>query len=638
MKKSVFFSGILLCASLAVQGQWTSQPSNITANHFVQFLDAADSNVVWGLVADPANQSAPVQEFTKTVDGGALWIGNPITNAAGLSPSGIFALNADTAWVAMFNGTASGGRILRTNDGGINWTWQTTATFTPPAGFPNMVHFFNANEGLCMGDPNGGYFEIYTTSDGGANWVRVTQPNIPANLTSEYGITSVYTTYGDSTLWFGTSLGRIYKTTDRGMTWSVASTPYAGSYIGDIAFRDDMNGIASNGSATATPDLIRTTDGGVTWTTVATNTAGIGNKNLTAVPGTPSTYFLSSPYVGGGSAFSTDDGNSWVPVDNLVHSDIEFVSPTTGYTGSNELNAPMFKWSGAIQSNCIAITGPLEFSTPDSICTVDSIIYSVHIDRTTDVTMRMGFNADFFDETYTLIGSQSVPDLNAAGFPNQFVPDAGQTDIGTYYFTVFFTLAPTSEIVHFGVQVFPAQCTDDTSNMIINSVFQNITTCAQTLPGTGTLTLDLSNCPQTGLVNYVTSYSYNGLPPIPGNVFTCPGSGTYSVTFNVDNGVCVKSVTDTITCFVGLTELSSGNFSLYPNPSSSYITISNNDGNHIAEVQLIDLAGRVISTRQQQLDGGSSFTISTQELSSGTYLLRTRDEKGYWITHRFVRN
>jgi photosystem II stability/assembly factor-like uncharacterized protein len=467
MKKCLFsFLAIFLLLSSVSHAQWTAQPSNISAGLFIQFLDAVDTNVVWGLAADPASQLTPVQEFTKTVDGGALWIANPINNATGLSPSGIYGLNADTAWVAMFDGSAGGGKILKTIDGGTNWTWQPTAVFAPPAGFPNFVHFFDADNGICQGDPNGGYMEIYTTTDGGANWVRTPQANIAPHLPGEFGITSVYTTFGDSTMWFGTNLGRIYKTIDRGLNWTVASTPYSGLYIGDIAFRDANNGIASNGSAGASPDLIRTTDGGATWTLAAANTANIPNKVFSYVPGTDSTYFLSSPQLGGGTAFSLDDGNTWVPVDNLIHSDIEFVNPTTGWTGSNELNAPMFKWSGPIVQSCITLDGPLEFASADSVCALDSVIYSIHIDRTGDPQSRMGFNAIFYDENFVQIGNQSVPDLVSAGFPNTFVPDIGQTDIGTFYFTIFFNIAPTNEIVHFGIQVFPTQCSDDTSNIV----------------------------------------------------------------------------------------------------------------------------------------------------------------------------
>ncbi len=619
--------------------QWIPQPSDLTPGLFVQFLDAVDTNVVWGLASDPASQLTPVQEFTKTIDGGNLWIANPINNAAGLSPSGIFALNADTAWVAMFNGAAGGGKILKTIDGGINWTWQPTAVFAAPSGFPNMVYFYDADNGICMGDPTGGYFEIYTTSDGGTNWIRTPQANIATQLAGEFGITSVYTTSGDSSMWFGTNLGRIYKTIDRGLNWTVASTPYNGFYIGDIAFRDANNGIATNGSAGALADAIRTTDGGATWTLIPANTAGILNKVLSYVPGTDSTYFLSSPQLGGGTAFTVDDANTWVLVDNLIHSDIEFVSPTTGWTGSNELGAPMFKWVGPIAVSCAQLLGPLEFVTADSICAGDSIVYSIHVDFTNDPQNRLGFNVIFYDEIYNQIGAQSLPDLVAAGFPNSFVPDVGQTTIGTFTFTVFFNVAPTNEIVHFALQVFPTQCADDTSNTLINSVFQNVINCAQVAVTGYIAQVDMSSCPLTGLVNYTYSYSVNSGPPIPGQVFDCIGyTGINNVIFFIDNGVCIREFSTTINCTgVGIEELDANAVSLHPNPAVDMLTIQTKQPQYFTDIRISDITGRTFIELTGEALEKTTISIPVHQLNAGTYLVRFTDTGGQILIKKFVK-
>ncbi|MBL0341641.1 MAG: T9SS type A sorting domain-containing protein [Bacteroidetes bacterium] len=603
-------------------------------------MDAVDTNVVWGIAADPANQLTPVQEFTKTVDGGNLWIAGPINNAAGLSPSGIFGLNADTAWTVMFNGASGGGSLLKTIDGGINWTAQPTAAFAAPAGFPNIVHFFDADNGITMGDPNGGYFEIYTTVDGGTNWIRTPQANIATQLTGEFGITSVYTSWGDSTLWFGTNLGRIYKTTDRGLNWTAAATPYTGFYIGDIAFRDANNGIASNGSPGALADAIRTTDGGATWTLIAANTAGILTKNLSFVPGTDSTYFLSSPQLGGGTAFSLTDANSWVLVDNLIHSDIDFVAATTGWTGSNELNAPMFKWVGPITVSCASLLGPLTFATPDSICTGESVDYSIHVDFTNDPQTRLGFNAVFYDEFFTQIGAQSVPDLVAGGFPNTFVPDPGQTTIGTLNFTIFFTVAAANEVVHFGIQVFPTQCTDDTSNFVVNSVFQDITICA-TAPVVGTsATVDLSACPQTGQVTYTYFYSVNGGPQIPGNQFNCTSNnGINNIIFYVDNGGCIKEISAQVNCVgVGIDEAGSNSFSMYPNPVNEMLNIELNSSVEFQSISITDISGREVIRFNNPGNVSGKIEIPTKALTSGTYFVSLlKNDASLMKVQRFVK-
>jgi photosystem II stability/assembly factor-like uncharacterized protein len=340
---------MLAFATNVMQAQWAPQPSNITFGYMTQFIDAVDTNVCWALVSDPLSQTNPVEEFTRTVDGGNSWVGGFISAAAGLCPSSICAINADTAWVAMFDPTGIQGGIFQTTDGGANWTWQTTALFNATGNFPNIVYFWDGSNGICMGDPVGGNFEIYTTTDGGTNWVAVPSANIPTPLGGEFGITNVKTAR-DNHIWFGTNFGRIYHSADHGNTWTVGQTPF-GDFIGFIAFRDTMNGICGSGGATGSADIARTTDGGNTWTLVGTNTAGMTLKQSGCwVPGTPATYFISTSFAGSvdGTTYSVNNGGNWVPVDNLIHTEVEFVNDSIGWTGSNEADGTMFKWSTPI--------------------------------------------------------------------------------------------------------------------------------------------------------------------------------------------------------------------------------------------------------------------------------------------------
>lgn len=77
-----------------------------------------------------------------------------------------------------------------------------------------------------MGDPVGGYFEIYTTTNGGTSWTRVPSANIPAPLVGEGGYTTIKDiSLEDGTIWFGANYGRAYKSSDKGLTWTVTATP-----------------------------------------------------------------------------------------------------------------------------------------------------------------------------------------------------------------------------------------------------------------------------------------------------------------------------------------------------------------------------------------------------------------------------
>lgn len=445
MKKSTSFLAftLFLWAPLSMFAQqWIAQSSNINPNNYVQFIDAVDTNVVWGLASDRNSQLNPVQEFTRTIDGGNTWTAGTISNAANHGPSCIMALNADTAWVAMFNTSGGGGKILRTNDGGITWTHQATATFSAPNGFPNVVHFFNANDGFCMGDPNGGYFEFYVTSDGGNNWIRVPQANIPANQTAEYGITDVYTTYGDSTIFFGTNQGRIYKSTNRGNNWTVSSTPFTG-YLGAIAFRDANFGLACEAdNLTTSTNLIYTNDGGTTWSLLPTQAGGLTLKQaIRFVPGTDSTFVITSPYTIYGSAFSVDNGTNWKRTDTLIHSDCDFVNATTGWSGGGEIGSPIYKWTGpmTIAANDVAMK---------SIDVRNSTGTGLQIPKAT--VINNGLTSQTFNITMEISGGYTSTKSVSALSYNQsqqinFDPWTPATT-GLYSITVYTQLATDSDL------------------------------------------------------------------------------------------------------------------------------------------------------------------------------------------------
>ena len=132
----------------------------------------------------------------------------------------ITAVDAMTAW-AMFNkNTLTGGGIWKTTDGGTTWNQQGAGTIFDANSFPDVIYFWNANDGVAIGDPNPATaFEIYTTNDGGANWTLRTAP---APLANEFGIVNHYAVYGNS-IWFDTDNGRVYHSADKGMTWTVSN-------------------------------------------------------------------------------------------------------------------------------------------------------------------------------------------------------------------------------------------------------------------------------------------------------------------------------------------------------------------------------------------------------------------------------
>lgn len=291
---------------------WVQQASGFTtSSRGIQYISAVNNRVAWAVAYDGSGGKAAVKEYTRTVDGGETWSAGTInpSGSTGLAAGMICAISDSIAWVPLYDGTNGGGMIAKTTDGGKTWTQQTTPTFTKPNGFPNVVHFWDANNGFCMGDPNGGYFEIYTTTNGGTTWTRVSQANIPTPLDGEYGVIGYYDVIGN-TVWFATNKGRIFKSTNKGATWQAYQTPLTSSAF-EIAFKNSNEGIIY-GNENNVDKFYRTTDGGANWTQF-TPSGSVYTADFCWIPGTDTLISTGSNYSANkmGVSFSVDGGNTF---------------------------------------------------------------------------------------------------------------------------------------------------------------------------------------------------------------------------------------------------------------------------------------------------------------------------------------
>ncbi len=364
--KSIGFA-FLTAISITSNAQWATQSSGFTTVGLaINDISIVNANIAWATAFDTSGITV-VNLFTRTINGGTTWTPGSITGASALDLSSIYAYSKDTAWVSMVDNNAGGGAIYRTNDGGVTWAQQTTAAFASPTGAASFVYMFDKNNGVCVGDSNTGSWEIYNTINGGTLWTRVAILNIPANMVTETGFENNYSVVGNA-IWFGTSTGRVYKSINKGATWTVATTGLTS--VTRLSFKDANNGLATDGTL-----LMSTSNGGGTWSPL-TFTGPLYQTGLTFIPGTMGTYISTGSTASGaaanGSSYSTDDGATWTSIDAVSHSEVAFLNSTTGWCGGINTSptvAGIFKWNGSfttgIKSNdYLKVTEALVFPNP----------------------------------------------------------------------------------------------------------------------------------------------------------------------------------------------------------------------------------------------------------------------------------
>lgn len=360
MKKLLLLFFVAISSAVSAQQVFWDQYATgfSTTSTTAGQISYADANTIWTYATAGDGSGDFYQLWGRSLDGGTTWTSGTINvGSTDLAIGSIHAMSATTAYVAVFpNAATVQGGIWRTTNSGVTWTKQPTALFNSGTdSFTNLVHFFDENNGVCQGDPANGYFEIYTTSNGGTNWVRVPSANIPAQLDGEYGYTHNYETVGN-TIWCGTNKGRIYKSTDMGLTWTVAQSPISdfgsAAISGNYAMKDQNNGIFISSDW----QFFRTTDGTATWTSEFPGGEYYRNFEVAFIPGTANTYVstgLDIDEIGRGSSYSVDGGLNWVDI-NFVDAEpvdgggaLEFFDTThglaSGFTTSASVGG-MWKW------------------------------------------------------------------------------------------------------------------------------------------------------------------------------------------------------------------------------------------------------------------------------------------------------
>lgn len=135
-------------------------------------------------MGDPNSSVANEFEIWRTTDGGTSWtlvpganIPNPTSGEFGLV--NIYEKMGNTIWFG-----TNKGRILRSNDGGLNWNVSTvTAASIAATSSINDIAFSSPNNGVAYvytGTTPNFTFTMYNTADGGATWTLI--PTVPPSV------------------------------------------------------------------------------------------------------------------------------------------------------------------------------------------------------------------------------------------------------------------------------------------------------------------------------------------------------------------------------------------------------------------------------------------------------------------------
>ncbi|MEM7036021.1 MAG: T9SS type A sorting domain-containing protein [Bacteroidota bacterium] len=122
---------------------------------------------------------------------------------------------------------------------------------------------------------------------------------------------------------------------------------------------------------------------------------------------------------------------------------------------------------------------------------------------------------------------------------------------------------------------------------------------------------------------YDYQWYLNGIPIPSANdsTFVPVVNGTYSVTMTVPTGQCPSS--DTLDLNVAIDDPLAGQYALHPNPSTGQFRLHLESALELANLQVMDLKGRVLSPDAYGLPGtGQDRVIDLGRQPDGLYLLR----------------
>jgi Domain of unknown function DUF11/Secretion system C-terminal sorting domain len=259
-----------LMLSFSLSAQWVQQ--NTPAMNGLYRMHAVNRNTLWTPNVNLGNlDTVHKPQFIRTGDGGKTYKLGQLDIDYLYGYGFIEPVDGKTAYLMAGSVSSPNFYFRRTTDSGA--TWQDMPYH--PTTYPGLIHFYDANNGIYVGDPDSlGFFAAYTTN-GGNTFTRIPQTNLPRPDADEYTNLGNFQVLGDNlfleTYYFNPESfylqKRIMRSTDRGRNWTLGAWAETGDVFETrFCFSDANNGVMLRGIGTLDmKSPLYTTDGGASW-------------------------------------------------------------------------------------------------------------------------------------------------------------------------------------------------------------------------------------------------------------------------------------------------------------------------------------------------------------------------------------
>jgi photosystem II stability/assembly factor-like uncharacterized protein len=343
----LFFTSILLFASCSISKKanpiyptsdnlsWNEYPVNSS----VRAIAILDDNTIW--------YTGSKGQFGYTENGGEYWTIDSLQFDTFNLEFRSIALVGNSVFILS---VASPALLFESKNKGK--TWNLVYREDDPKAFYDAMTFWDDQNGIAIGDPTDGCMSVIITRNGGNSWEKLGCDQLPETAEGEAAFAASNTnivTYKDNA-WIvtGGAKARVFRSTDKGMHWSVSDTPIdqGGQMTGifSVDFYDENSGIIYGGNWENKKEFDKckaiTKDGGKTWDLIKGEPGYMSCVQF--IPGTKGNGIIACGSEG--LAVSKNGGNSWDSISDKGYYSIRMRDDGTSAWLSGNNKIAFIKW------------------------------------------------------------------------------------------------------------------------------------------------------------------------------------------------------------------------------------------------------------------------------------------------------